>query len=37
MRRSLGLELSQLWRLLLSLEQLGVIRINRQHIANMAA
>ena len=37
LRRSLGLELSQLWRLLLSLEQLGVIRINRQHIANMAA
>lgn len=37
MRRSLTLELSQLWRLLLSLEKLGVIRINRERMATVAA
>ncbi|WP_297508539.1 Lrp/AsnC family transcriptional regulator [uncultured Caulobacter sp.] len=36
LRRALDLELSQLWRLLLSLEALGVIRINRDHIARAA-
>lgn len=37
MRQSLSLELSQLWRLLLSLENLGVIRINRERIGQLAA
>ncbi|CAN5584693.1 Lrp/AsnC family transcriptional regulator [soil metagenome] len=37
MQRSLTLELSQLWRLLLSLENLGVIRINRERLGKVAA
>ncbi|PIB90821.1 hypothetical protein [Caulobacter sp. FWC2] len=37
MRQSLSLELSQLWRLLLSLENLGVIRINRERMGQLAA
>lgn len=36
MRRSLALESSQLWRLLLSLEKLGVISINRERMGEAA-
>ena len=37
MRQALTLELSQLWRLLLSLENLGVIRIKRERLSTIAA